>query len=330
MIQPLCCGRFRFAACALLFALLGAAPVGAQAPVVGVLAIGSAEQGLAIWDKGFAEGLRKLGYKVGQSLVIEYRFAHGDITRYPQLARELIERRAAVIVAPCGPSLRAIREINRTVPVIALCADEKNFLGEVASLARPGGYTTGSTFLSPESVGKRLELLKEIRPGLSRLGVLYQPDDPIDAHWRELERLQPVFGLVLQRLPVRRVEELEAAFEASVRERAHAVFVFPTNLMISQSARIAELARKHRMATVFEFPWHVEAGGLMSYGGDFYEFINTIAPTYVDKILKGVEPGKLPIVQPSRFELVVNLKTAQVIGVSIPASLLARAHRVIE
>ncbi len=243
--------RFLIAAGALLYALVGVPLTGAQAPVVGVLAIGSPDQGLATWDRVLGDGLRKLGYNVGQSLVIEYRWAHGDIARYPRLAGELIQRQPAVIIAPCGPSLRAIREISRTLPVFAICADETNFLGEVASLSRPGGYTTGVTFLSPESVGKRLELLKAILPSLSRLAVLYQPDDPIDAHWRELERLQPMLGLVFQRSPVRRAEELEGAFQAIVRERADALFVFPTNLIINERVRIAELARKHRVATVF-------------------------------------------------------------------------------
>jgi len=278
----------------------------------------------------FVDGLRELGYKDGQSVVIETRWAHGDIAQYPRLARELIERRPAVIVAPCGPSLRAIREITRTLPVIAMCADERNFLGEVASLSRPGGYTTGITFLSPESVGKRLELLRELLPRLSRLAVLYEPNDPIYAHWRELERLQPMLGLAFQRLPVGRAGELEAAFEAIVRERAQALFVFPTNRMIAERVRIAELARKHHIATVFEFSLHVEAGGLLSYGASVSEFMGKTAPMYVDKILKGAKPAELPIVQPTRFELVVNLKTARALGIKIPQSLLYRADRVIE
>jgi ABC-type uncharacterized transport system substrate-binding protein len=318
------------AACALLYSLLSAPLAFAQAAVIGVMAIGSPDTGWVYWDQVFGGGLRKLGYNVGQSLIIEYRWAHGDIGRYPQLARELMERRPALIVAPCGPSLRAIREITRTLPVIANCADEKNFLGEVASLSRPGGYTTGITFLSPESVGKRLELLREILPGLTRLAILYQPSDPIPAHWRELERLQPMLGLALQRLPLERAEELEAAFAAIVRERAQALFVFPANRMIAERVRIAELARRHQIATVFESAIHVDAGGLLSYGGSIGEWLGKTAPMYVDKILKGTKPGELPIVQPTQFELVVNLTTARALGISIPRSLLNRADRVIE
>jgi putative ABC transport system substrate-binding protein len=316
----------------LLFALLGALAAGAQPQpaVVGRLAIGSPADFASRGPDLFIDGLRELGYKDGESIVIETRWAHGDITRYPTLARDLIQRRPAVIFAPCGPSLRAIREITRTLPVIAICADERNFLGEVASLSRPGGFTTGMTFLSPESVGKRLELLREILPRLSRLAVLYEPNDPIDAHWRELERLQPKLGLAFQRVPVGRADELEAAFETIVRERAHAVFVFPTNRMIAERVRIAELARRHSIATVFELSFHVEAGGLLSYGASVSEFLGKTAPMYVDKILRGAKPAELPIVQPTRFELVVNLKTARAIGIKVPQSILQRADRVIE
>jgi len=315
---------------ALLLVQLDAGLAGAQTrrPVVGLLSIRSPDPA-GVTDP-FVEGMRKLGYRDGQSVVIETRWAHGDITRYPRLAQELIELSPAVIVAPCGPSLRAIRELSRTVPVIAQCADERNFLGEVASIARPGGYTTGVTFLSPESVGKRLEALREIIPGLSRLAVLYEPDDPIDSHWRELERQQPVLGLSYQRLPVARSEELDARFDALVRERAQSLFVFPTNRMIGERARIAELALKHRVASVFEFAIHVDAGGLLSYGASISDSFRTSIPLYVDKILRGAKPADLPIIQPTRLELVINLHTARALGLEIPQSLLLRADRVID
>jgi len=305
----------------------GMAGAQSQKPVVGFLRIGSPgfpEANLPI------EGLRELGHKDGQSVVIENRWAHGDITRYPRLARELIERSPAVIVAPCGHALRAIRDVSRTVPVVAMCADEKNFLGEVASFARPGGYTTGVTFLAPEAVGKRLELLKDIVAGFSRLAVLYEPDIPMDLLWRELERLQPVLGLSYQRLPVARAEELEAAFDALARERAQALYVSPTELMIGARVRIAELAREHRIASVFEFANHVDAGGLLSYSASINEWFGRSVPVYVDKILRGAKPAELPILQPTQFELVVNLRTARAIGLEIPQSVVLRADRVIE
>ena len=197
-------------------------------------------------------------------------------------------------------------------------------------MARPGGYTTGILILSPESVGKRLQLLKEIRPDLSRLAVLHDANDSIPAIWQELQRLRPTFGFALQRLPVGRAEDLEAAFEAMVRERAQALYIVPDNRMFANQARLAELTRKHRLTAVFEFSSGADAGLLLSYGASVGEFIGKIAPMYVDKILKGTKPGDLPIVQPSRFELVVNLKTARDIGVTIPQSVLLRADRVIE
>jgi putative ABC transport system substrate-binding protein len=306
----------------------GTAGAQSQRPVVGHLRLGS--PGLMGGPDLFVEGLRALGYEDGKSLVIENRWAHGDITRYPRLAREVVERSPAVIVAPCGPSLLAIRDISRTVPVIAICADEKNFLGEVASLARPGGHTTGVTFLSPESIGKRVELLREVVPRLSRLAVLYQSDDPLDSHWHELERLQPVFGLSYQRLPVARAEDLEATFDALAGERAQAVLVFPTTRLFGETARIAELARKHRVPSMFEFAFQVEAGGLLSYGVSISEFFGKSIPLYVDKILKGAKPAELPIIQPTRFELVVNLRTARALALTVPPSILVRADRVIE
>jgi putative ABC transport system substrate-binding protein len=305
---------------------LGTAGAQLQTPVVGHLRLGS--PGLVGVKDPFLEGLRALGHEDGKSLVIETRWAHGNLTRYPRLAQELLERSPAVIVAPCGGSLRAIRNISRTVPVIAICADERNFLGEVVSFARPGGHTTGVTFLSPESAGKRVELLREIMPRLSRLAVLYQPDDPLDSLWSELEHVQSVLGLSYQRLPVARAEELEAAFDALVGEHAQGLFVFPTNRIIGETARIAELALKHRVASVFEFAFQAEAGGLLSYGVSVSEFFSK--PLYVDKILRGAKPADLPIIQPTRFELVVNLRTARALGLEIPQSLLLRADRVIE
>jgi len=322
--------QFLFLAGALLCALLGAPLAYAQAQVVGVLALDSPDDAAKIWAKFFGGGLRKLGYNVGQSLVIEYRWASGDIAQYPKLARELVARQPMVIVAPCGPSLRAIREVSRTLPVVALCADEENFLGEVASPSRPGGYTTGITLLSPESVGKRLELLREILPDLSRLAVLFEPHDPIDSHWRELKRLQPQLGLSLQPLPLLSGEPLEASFEAAMRERAQALFVFPTNRLIAERVQIAELARRHRIATVFEFEMDVVVGGLISYGASGVEWLGKTAPMYVDKILKGAKPGELPVVQPTQFKLFVNLTTSRALGLTIPPAILLRADRVIE
>jgi putative ABC transport system substrate-binding protein len=320
----------RYRVALFVIAYLLAVSAVAQPRVVGVLALGHPEVAAVAWDRVFAGRLRELGYSGDRSLAFEYRWARGDLTRYPQLARELMERRPAVIMTQCGPSLKAIRDISRSVPVIANCADESNFYDEVASLARPGGRTTGMTFFSPESVGKRIELLREVVPGMTRLAVLHEPNDPIPGNFRELERLQPLLGLTLLRLAVAKAAELEGTFETAARERAHGMFIFPTNLLVAERIRIGDLARKHRIATVSEFSPNVEAGGLLSYGGNVNEWLGKTAPMYVDRILKGAKPGDLPIVQPTQFELVVNLATARAIGVKIPHSVLARADRVIE
>jgi putative ABC transport system substrate-binding protein len=301
---------------AVLCCPLGQAGAQSAKPVIGIMRLDSPNA--VPMGEPLTDGLRKLGYEDGRSVVIETRWAHGDVARYPRLAQELIERSAAVIVAPCGHALQAIRKVSRTVPVVGMCADEANF------------HTTGVTFLSPESVGKRLELLKEIVPELSRLAVLYEPAIPIESHWRALEHLQSGFALSYQRLPVSNEDGLEAAFDALQREGAQAVFVFPTELMIRQAIRLGDLARKHRIASVFEFAFHVDAGGLLSYGGSVDEWSGKLIPLYVDKILRGAKPAELPIVEPTQFELVVNLVTARAIGVDIPQSVLHRANRVIE
>lgn len=313
----------------LAIAMLCAIPALAQTPIVGVLWI-DPPTARPNWDRLLGDGLRALGYKEGHTHNFEYRWASGDISQYPKLARELIALRPAVVVAPCGPSQQAIRELSRTLPIVALCADEVNFLGEVATLSRPGGHTTGILTLSPESVGKRLELLKEIQPMLTRLAVLHDANDPIPAIWRELDRLQPALGLSLQRLPVKSAEEIEPAFGAMARERAQALFVFPDNRMMAEHRRVAHLAREYRLPAAFEFSLGAEAGFLFSYGALVEEFLGQTVPGLVDRVLKGARAGDLPVMRPSRFRLIVNQKTAREIGVKIPQSVLVRADRVIE
>ena len=274
--------------------------------------------------------MARYGLVNGKTFKLEERWARGDISSYPRLARELMALRPALIVTACGPSLRAVRDVSRTVPVIANCADETNFLGEIASLARPGGNTTGVTFLSSEAVSKRIELVREIVPGLARLAVLYQTSDPLETHQKELDRAAPRFSVALQRVAIDRAEDLGPAFEAMVRERAQAVFIFPTNRLFAERVRVADLARKHRLPTVFELDPQVDAGGLLSYGGSIVEWLGETTPAYVARILKGAKAGELPIVQPTRFDLVINAKTAKEIGIKLPPSLIARATRVVE
>lgn len=316
----------------LLFAialLLGASPADAQPRVIGVLTFNAPEE-RKVWDQLLGGGLRDIGYRDGKSLSIEYRFAHGELKRYPELAKDLITRRPELIIAPCGPSQRAIREVAPAIPIIALCADPVNFLGEVASLSRPGGNTTGILSLSAESIGKRLQILKELNPRLSRLAVIHDANDPIPAIWDELERLRPRLGLTLQRVPVAQADALNDAFAAMVRERAEAAYVVADNRMIGAQAQVAEFARKYRITTISDINAYADNGGLLTYGASIPELLGKIIPMYADRILKGAKAGDLPIVQPSLFELIVNLKAAREIGVKIPQSVLARADRVIE
>jgi len=318
---------------ALLISLLllasASIPASAQVPVVGWLGLTSPEQDARLLDT-FRQGLKDLGHEEGRTVVIEHRWARGDNARFPALARDLLDRRSAVIFSPCGPALRAIREVSRSVPVVSMCADPKNFLGEVATLNRPGGQTTGFTFLAPESAGKRLQLLKEMLPKLSRVAVLYHSGDDWDNYWQEMGRVAPQLGLTLSKVPVARPEDIEGAVAAAVRQHAGALIVFPDAITVGARERIAALALKHRLPTAFDLRGFVGAGGLFSYGPDFRDLYRRVAAGYVDKILKGSAPGDLPVQQPTRFELIVNLRTARAISLSVPESLLARAHEVLE
>jgi putative ABC transport system substrate-binding protein len=306
--------------------LLVSVPVSAadKVPVVGFLGLGSP----GTMD-AFRQGLRDLGHEEGRTLVIEYRWARGDNARFPELVRDLMERRPAVIVSPCGPALRAIREVSRTVPVVSWCADPKNFLGEVASLSRPGGQTTGWLSFSPESAGKRLGMLKELKPKLSRVAVLQHSGDNWDNYWKTMEPAAQLLGITLSKAPVARAEDLEGAVVAAARRKAEALMVFPDAITYGARERIAALAIKHRLLTAFDMRIFVDAGGLFSYGTKSSESFRVWAD-YVDKILKGAAPGDLPVQQPTRFELIVNLRTARALGLSVPQSFLVKADEVLK
>lgn len=312
--------------------LLASAPVSAwaQVPVVGHLGLGAPPGSGGA--PAFAQYLERLGHQEGRTFLVESRWARGDNSRFPALARELLDRRPAVIFAPCGPALRAIRELSRSVPVVAGCADPKNFLGEVASLNRPGGQTTGFTFLAPESAGKRLQLLKELLPTLSRVGILHHRHDDWGTYLQEMEHAAPRLGLTLLKLPVERAEDLEGAFATAVRQRAEALVVFPDAITFGARKQIATLAIKHKLPSAFDTRIFVVDGGLLSYGPDWFdaEFTARIIATYIDKILKGAAPGDLPVQQPTRLELVVNLQTARMLGLNVPNSFLTRVDEVLK
>lgn len=312
--------------------IFGTAPAlaWAQVPVVGYLGVSSPEQEGRVVD-AFRAGLKELGHEEGRSVVIEYRWARGDNARFPALAQELVNRRPAVIFSPCGPALRAIRQLSASVPVVSNCADPYNFGREVASISRPGGQTTGFTFLAPESSGKRLQLLRELEPKLTRIAVLHnRSGDEWPNYWQAMERDASLLGVSLIKLPIKNRGELEDSIAIAVRQRAQALIALPDAVTFGSAQRIAALAIQHRLPTAFDLRGFVAAGGLLFYGPDTRDLWRRVGAGYVDKILKGAAPGDLPVQQPTRFELIVNARTARAIGLSLPRSLLSRADEVLE
>jgi putative ABC transport system substrate-binding protein len=280
--------------------------------------------------EAFRQGLTELGYAEGKNIVIEYRWAAGKIERLPALMAELVRLNVDVIVT-AGPSpTRSAKEATGTIPIVMAWDYDPVGNGFVASLARPGGNITGLSTLAPEISGKQLELLKEILPKLSRVAVLGTSTVPGNAEaLRATELAAKTLTVRLQYLDIRDPQEIEPAFEAARGGRAEAVLALASRVLFSQRTQIANLAVKRRLPVVYGDREHVEAGGLMTYGVSINDLFRRAA-TYVDKILKGAEPAELPVEQPTRFELVINLKTAMQIGLTIPPHVLARADRVIK
>ncbi len=281
--------------------------------------------------EGFRQGLRDLGYVEGQNIALELRWAEGKLERFPDLAVELVRLKVDVIVVSSTPGAVAAKRAITTIPIVFVLVADPVASGLVASLARPGGNLTGlSWFVGPETVGKFLQLLKESVPKVSRVAVLSEPAHPMHATYvRETEVAARALGVKLQILEVREPNELERAFATMARDRADALAVLPTLLTAVHAKRIIDLAGKHRLPAIYAFRSHVEDGGLMSYGTGVLDQYRRAA-TYVDKILKGAKPADLPVEQPMKFELVINLKTAKALGLTIPQSVLIRADRVIQ
>jgi len=281
----------------------------------------------------FREGLRERGYVEGQNIVIEYRTAEGRIERFPDLARDLVRLNVDLIVAGATPTARGARQATSTIPIVAFAMGDPVGDGLVASLARPGGNVTGLTFLGPQLVPKRLELLKELLPRVSRVGVVWHPgafaDQTMKEMWKETEGAARTLGVQLQRVEVRSAGELDGAMSRLARERVDAVLPFPSTLLFNERPRLVALAAKHRLPTMFNARQFVELGGLIAYGADLPDLTRRSA-TYVDKILKGAKPADLPVEQPTKFELAINLKTAKALGLTVPQSLLLRADLVLE
>jgi putative ABC transport system substrate-binding protein len=282
------------------------------------------------WLEAFRQGLRELGYVEGQNIAIESRWTEGKDDRLPALAADLVRSKVDIIVAETGAATRAAQQATRTIPIVMSLVNDPVGSGLVGSLARPGGNVTGLTIMSPDLVGKRLELLKEVVPKVSRVALLRHPDNPASAaQLREAEAAAQALGVRLQTLEARSPQEIDGAFAAMTRERAGALLVIPDTLFWSQRRQIVDLAVKRRLPSIRIGEAYAEAGGLMSYGPS-YRDLERRAATYVDKILKGANPADLPVAQPTKFELVINLKTAKAIGLTIPQPLLQRADQIID
>ena len=278
----------------------------------------------------FRQGLRELGYIEGKNIIIEWRSAEGKLERRSELAAELVRLKVDVIVSAGASVTRAVKEATSTIPIVMAQDTDPVGSGFVASLAQPGGNITGLATLSPEMGGKLLELLKEILPRLSRLAVLGNSTTPGDAQaLKETELAAESFKVKLQYLEIRNPNDIDTAFRAATRDPADALLVLGNPVLNAHRKQIVELAVKHRLPATYARPEFIDAGGLMYYGTNYNDLFRRAA-TYVDRILKGAKPADLPVEQPTKFELIINLKTAKQIGLTIPPNVLARADKVIK
>jgi ABC-type uncharacterized transport system substrate-binding protein len=291
---------------------------------------GSSAAAVASRYATFRKGLSDLGYVEGKNVIIESRYADGRLDRLPALAAELVHLNVDVIVTAGPEPTRATKASTATIPIVMSFDDDPVGSGLVASLAHPGGNITGLASLAPEISGKQIELLKEVLPKLSRVAVLGTSTRPATAKdLKEMDSAAPTLGVQLQYLDVLAPQDIETAFENARKKRAEALVVLASPVFSVQRGRIAELAIKNRLPVTYYRRGFVEDGGLMSYGVSFTD-LDRRAAVYVDKILKGSKPADLPVEQPTKFELVINLKTAKQIGLTIPPNVLARADRVIK
>jgi putative tryptophan/tyrosine transport system substrate-binding protein len=315
--------------CALLFALCTIAEAQpTKVPRIGYLSSASPSAG-ASRIQAFHQGLRELGYVEGKNVVIEYRYAEGKLDRLPALAAELVRLKVDVIVTSAAVATRRAKETTVTIPIVMAQDGDPVGSGHVASLARPGGNITGLSSLSPEISGKRLELLKEIVPRLSRVVVLGTSTSPGSAQGlRETELAARAFGAQLQYLDILDPKDIESTFREASKGRADGVLVLSSPVFNSHRTQVVELAAKSRLPTIYYATEWVDDGGLMTYGTNIADLYRRAA-VYVDKILKGAKPADLPVERPIKFEFIINLKAAKQIGLTIPPNVLARADKVI-
>jgi putative ABC transport system substrate-binding protein len=320
-----------------IFTLGGAAaawPLAARAQQPGMPVIGFlnslSRDAIADRVRGFRQGLKDAGYVEGENVAIEYRWAEAQLDRLPALAAELARRQVVVIVAANTPSALAAKAVTTTIPIVFNVAEDPVKLGLVASLARPGGNLTGINSFIGELVAKRLGLLRELVPGATRVAALVNPTDPItETALRDMETATRAMGMQIKVLNASTSGEINAAFATFVHERPDALFVSPDSLFTTRRVQLAHLTTRHAIPAISFSREFAEVGGLMSYGSDQSDNYRQ-AGVYAGRILKGAKPADLPVVQASKFELVINAETARTLGLTVPPMLLARADEVIE
>ena len=281
--------------------------------------------------EGFRQGLEELGYRDGQNIAVEYRWAEGRLDRQEALAAELVRLKVDVIIAAGGHhTVRAAKKATGSIPIVMTIGPDSVGGGLVASLARPGGNVTGLNTLTSELAAKRLDLLRDMLPGIQRVAVLWNPAVPERTiEFKNTQLAARTLRVEIQSLEIRRPDDLDEQFRAIVKGRADVLVVLADPVTITHSAKIIAFASKKRLPTMFNQKPPVDAGGLVSYGTNYEEAFRHAA-VYVDKILRGAKPAELPIQQPTKFELVINMKTAKALGLTIPPSLLVRADQVVE
>ena len=292
--------------------------------------IGLISHSFTTYEDGLFEGLRELGYVEGQNIIIERRYAEGNAARFQEFAEEMVRLKADIIIVTTTPAALAAKNATTTIPIVFPTAIDPVGTGVITSLRHPGGNVTGGAVLYSELSAKCLELLKEVVPGLSRTAVVWNAANPANAlAWSETQGGARTLGVALQSYGVKDPKDFEGAFAIMAQERPDAILVLEDALTVLYRKEIADFAKQQRLPSMFGAREGVDAGGLMSYGVDLSEMMRRSA-TYVDKILKGAKPGDLPVEQATKFELVINLKTARELGLSIPTVLLATADEVIE
>jgi putative tryptophan/tyrosine transport system substrate-binding protein len=296
-----------------------------KTPRLGLL--GNHSPTLPLYD-GFRQGLRELGYIEGRNIIIEGRFAEGNLERLPELARELAALNVNVMFVAGDQGLRAAKEATNTIPIVVSACDPLDSL--VASIARPGGKATGLTCISSDLAGKRLQMLKELVPALSRVAVLYNPEDRNKAlEYRQVQEAARSLNLTVRAFEAHTAVEIDRAFAAMAGDHPQALLILADALMVFHEKKLADLTLQNRLPAIFGFREFADMGGLISYGANLREQYRRAA-SYVDKILRGADPGDLPIEQPTRFELIINLKTAKTLGIEVPLHLQQLADEVIE